>query len=87
MDCLLDHQQDISDACYEGLKQRMNGDQGGQQSDGKPGPGACKQDAAMFCKDVQPGGGRIVECLMDHQKDLSDSCYDQLAKRAKRNRS
>jgi hypothetical protein len=26
-----------------------------------------------------------VNCLKDHQKDLSDACYDQLSKRAKRN--
>lgn len=73
-DCLLDHQKDISDACYDTLKQRMDNQRGVQ---------ACKQDSEQFCKGTQPGGGRIVNCLMDHQKELSDACYDALAKREK----
>lgn len=74
MDCLLDHQKDISDACYEKLKQRM---------DNQAGFKACKQDSETLCKGVQPGGGRIINCLMDHQKEVSDGCYDALAKMTK----
>ena len=86
-DCLLDHQQDISDACYNKLKQQLT--QGGGNADKNGGgPGrACRQDAEALCKGVQPGGGRIVNCLMDHQKELSDACYDQLSKAMKRKRS
>lgn len=86
-DCLLDHQQDISDACYNQLKQQLT--QGGSNADkGGGGHGrACRQDAEALCKGVQPGGGRIVNCLMDHQKELSDACYDQLSKAMKRKRS
>lgn len=83
-DCLLDHQQDISDACYDKLKQQMS------RADGEAGHrngGACRQDAETLCKGVQPGGGRIVNCLLDHQNELSDACYDQISKRAKRKRS
>jgi hypothetical protein len=25
---------------------------------------ACKEDAAQFCKDVKPGGGRMQACLV-----------------------
>jgi hypothetical protein len=84
MDCLLDHQQDISDGCYDNLKQRM-GDKENGPAAGGPARKACKQDVEAFCKGIHPGGGRIVNCLKDHQKDLSDACYDQLSKRAKRN--
>ena len=84
MDCLLDHQQDISDACYDKLKQRLSKQSAGNP-DGAPARKACKQDAEEFCKGIQPGGGRIVNCLKDHQKELSDACYDQLSKRARRN--
>jgi hypothetical protein len=84
MDCLLDHQQDISDACYDKLKQRLSKQSGGNP-DGGPARKACKQDAEAFCKGIQPGGGRIVNCLKDHQKELSDACYEQLSKRARRN--
>ena len=80
-DCLLDHQQDISDACYDKLKQQMSrGDGEARPADGR----VCRQDAETLCKGIQPGGGRIVNCLLDHPNDLSQACYDQLAKRAKR---
>lgn len=94
-ECLLDHQNDIADACYDKLKQQLSrardDDRGpGSASDGPRGGGgarACKQDVETLCQDVKPGGGRIVDCLLDHQKDLSDACYEQMSKRAKRNRN
>lgn len=73
--CLLDHQQDISDGCYNALKQRL---------DNQRGMAACKQDVGRLCQGVQPGGGRLVNCLLDHQKEVSDGCYDMLAKRMER---
>lgn len=79
-ECLLDHQQDISDACYEALKRRIQAgpaDQGGKPS----GNQVCRQDAQQFCQGIQPGDGRIVDCLLDHQNDLSDACYGALGKR------
>ncbi len=70
-DCLLDHQQEVSDACYGALKKRLE-----VQDAAK----ACRSDAQKLCRGVQPGGGRIVNCLLDQQKDLSDACYDAMAK-------
>ena len=35
---------------------------------------ACKADAEKFCKDVKPGGGRVMACLKAHEDQLSDSC-------------
>jgi len=84
MDCLLDHQQDISDSCYDNLKQRLAGKENGNPARGAARK-ACKQDVEALCKGIQPGGGRIVNCLKDHQKDLSDTCYEQLSKKTKRN--
>jgi Cysteine rich repeat len=34
----------------------------------------CADDAAKFCKDVQPGGGRMATCLKEHQQDLTPAC-------------
>ena len=34
----------------------------------------CADDVSKFCKDVKPGGGRIANCLKEHEKDLSPAC-------------
>jgi len=44
-----------------------------------PGQGPCADDVAKFCKDVQPGGGRIVRCLKQHEYDLSPACRQHAA--------
>ena len=36
--------------------------------------GACKADAQKLCPDVQPGDGKLLECLKTHQADLSPAC-------------
>ncbi len=43
------------------------------------GGGACKDDVQKFCKDVQPGGGRIIKCLKEHESELSEGCKQQQA--------
>ena len=48
------------------------------QDKGGKGEGPCAQDAKKFCGDVQPGGGRIVKCMKDHEADLSPACQSQM---------
>ena len=36
--------------------------------------GACLSDAKSLCAGVEPGGGKIRDCLKSHVKDLSDGC-------------
>ncbi len=43
------------------------------------GEGPCADDVQKFCKDFQPGGGRIAKCLKEHEKDLSHACKQQIA--------
>jgi len=38
---------------------------------------ACKPDVEKFCQNVQPGGGRIRQCLQQHEAELSDACKAQ----------
>lgn len=50
----------------------------------EPQKGPCAADAAKFCKDVKPGGGRIAACLKEHEKELSQACSDRKAQAAER---
>jgi hypothetical protein len=43
------------------------------------GQGPCADDVAKYCKDVQPGGGRIVRCLKQHEQELSPACKQHAA--------
>jgi hypothetical protein len=45
---------------------------------------ACAGDISQFCKDVQPGGGRIVACLKGHERELSPACSKKLEMIGKR---
>ena len=40
--------------------------------------GPCSETVARFCKEVTPGGGRLMKCLNDHRDDQSIACKDWL---------
>jgi hypothetical protein len=40
--------------------------------------GPCAETVTKYCKDVTPGGGRIMKCLNDHRDDQSSACRDWL---------
>jgi len=35
---------------------------------------ACQADFEKYCPGVRPGGGRIMECLAEHLKELTPEC-------------
>ncbi len=41
---------------------------------------ACAKDVQRVCLTVQPGDGRILQCLQEHEQDLSEGCYQSLPK-------
>jgi hypothetical protein len=41
------------------------------------GQGPCADDVQKFCKDVQPGGGRIARCLKEHESEFSPECKER----------
>jgi len=49
----------------------------------EPAPlqGACKNDMKALCGSVQPGGGRLKDCMKEHRSQLSESCKVAIADR------
>jgi hypothetical protein len=45
---------------------------------------ACGDDVKRFCEGVTPGEGRVVQCLEEHAKDLSQDCSKLMEKRAQK---
>jgi hypothetical protein len=41
---------------------------------------ACAADVKRMCLTVEPGEGRILACLQEHEQDLSEACYQSLPK-------
>jgi hypothetical protein len=48
----------------------------------RPGPlAACQSDVKALCGSVQPGGGRIRDCMREHRAQLSTACKLAIAER------
>lgn len=41
-------------------------------------PRACRADFRQFCSGTQPGQGRALACLKEHQSELSTACQTSL---------
>lgn len=41
---------------------------------------ACVDDVKRVCPTVRLGDGRILQCLQEHEQDLSEECYQSLPK-------
>jgi len=66
MQCLHEHAAEVSDACKVRLQQGKEKVKDKMQS--------CRDDAQKYCKGVQPGEGKIIECLKSCQNELSPAC-------------
>ena len=42
---------------------------------------ACGDDMKKFCRHVQPGGGRLMQCLEHNQSEISPNCSQWLNKK------
>lgn len=40
---------------------------------------ACETDLKTLCAGIQPGNGRLAQCLRDNAASVSQPCKDQLA--------
>lgn len=68
--CLKEHSDELSPECKEDMAKAKE-----KAKDFKE---ACKDDAKNLCQDVKRGGGRIVQCLKQHESDLSSSCKEAM---------
>lgn len=46
--------------------------------------GECRQDRANYCKDIKPGEGRVLQCLLDNFDKLSSECKSKVEKNKKK---
>jgi hypothetical protein len=44
------------------------------------GQGACRADVEKLCKDVEPGKGRVAQCLQQHEAQVSSECKAHMEK-------
>lgn len=68
--CMKEHENELSPACKQNIakaKERV-----------KEFAEACKADSEKNCKDVKPGGGRILRCLKQHEDTLSSECKEKM---------
>ncbi len=69
--CLLEHNEYLSESCKSGLKTFTESVQTEMKS-------YCEDDVAKFCRWVIPGGGRIIKCLFKNEASLSQACSKAL---------
>lgn len=69
--CLKQHEAELSAGCKKRIAEA--------QEEGRELAQACKGDAEALCKDVQPGQGRVMRCLVEHKDKLSAACQQELA--------
>jgi hypothetical protein len=69
--CLSSHTTELSAACGNMIAAAGRG--------GAKLRTACDQDLQHFCTGVQPGGGRLIQCLSSHTTELSPPCGNMIA--------
>ena len=79
MQCLKEHESELSSPCQarvQTMEARIQ-----EMTD------ACQSDMQQFCTGVSPSGGRIAQCLQQHESELSSTCKAELAQARSMRRS
>jgi hypothetical protein len=76
LNCLKSHETELSVSCRGKISEL--------QGIVKECEQACSGDITQFCKEIQPGEGRIMKCLREHDKELSSTCSAKLEMIGKR---
>jgi hypothetical protein len=72
-ECMRQHKDEVSPECRHLVTGMME-----RRGEAHEAMRACGPDAQKLCKGVQPGEGRIVACLKQHQSELSEGCASAL---------
>jgi hypothetical protein len=80
MGCLEQHESELSGPCKEyeatlGGKRMERREQVREMAQFRQ---VCRNDMGKLCKDVDPAQGGMMQCLKDHEKDVSAPCGESL---------
>jgi Cysteine rich repeat len=76
--CIMAHEDKISDKCFGAIFDVAEGIELTVSNIGRAME-VCEDDASKVCSDVEPGEGRIAQCLIDKKADLSSNCRAEVA--------
>jgi hypothetical protein len=68
--CLKEHKDELSPACKKNIAKAKKMAKGMKK--------ACHDDAKKLCSDIKPGGGKIAQCLKEHEGELSQACKEMM---------
>jgi len=75
--CLMAYEANLSNACALGIVEAAMTLEAGMMAIDHSIK-ACEADADKFCLEVQPGNGRIVQCLVKNEANLAEQCVTAL---------
>jgi hypothetical protein len=70
--CLMEHEKDLTPGCKAQVEQ--------VKAHAQEVAEACSDDAEKLCKGVEPGQGRVVKCLAEHESALTPDCKAEVDK-------
>jgi hypothetical protein len=75
--CMLAHEDKLSDKCFGALFDAAERIDLAVSNIGRAAE-ICEADIASHCGSVAPGGGRIMQCLIDKSAELSSACRSEV---------
>jgi hypothetical protein len=78
MNCLLDHQNDLSDQCKSRVDKKLRKPK--NKKGAKKLYRACETDIQEHCQEAGKNKGKVLKCLKDNKKDLEPQCKTKIRK-------
>jgi len=74
LNCMADHRPDLSNACNAYIEETLIQIKEKVVEVGQDFMDACKVDLQKYCRGSPPGKGRLVNCLREHENEISGAC-------------